>query len=76
MDITLAMLPWKLIWGLQMRRQEKVGVAFAMSCGLFAGITAIIKTTKITAMLSADFCKWHRQDRPEWALTERVGDQS
>ncbi|RKU41325.1 hypothetical protein DL546_004840 [Coniochaeta pulveracea] len=55
MDITLALLPWKLIWGLQMRKQEKVGVAFAMSCGLFAGITAIIKTTKITAMLSADF---------------------
>jgi hypothetical protein len=34
MDIALALLPWKLIWGLQMRRQEKIGVAFAMSCGV------------------------------------------
>ncbi|OIW28115.1 hypothetical protein CONLIGDRAFT_655703 [Coniochaeta ligniaria NRRL 30616] len=54
MDISLALLPWKLIWGLQMKRQEKIGVAFAMSCGVFAGITAIIKTTKIPAMLSQD----------------------
>jgi hypothetical protein len=34
MDIALALLPWKLIWNLQMRKQEKIGVAFAMSCGL------------------------------------------
>ncbi|KAB5578193.1 hypothetical protein GE09DRAFT_953002 [Coniochaeta sp. 2T2.1] len=55
MDLSLALLPWKLIWGLQMKQKEKIGVAFAMSCGVFAGITAIIKTTKIPAMLSADF---------------------
>jgi len=30
----LAMIPWKVIWGLQMKRTEKVGVAIAMSCGL------------------------------------------
>ncbi|PKS13135.1 hypothetical protein jhhlp_000477 [Lomentospora prolificans] len=54
MDITLALLPWRLIWGLQMKMKEKIGVAIAMSCGVFAGITAIIKTTKIPAMASAD----------------------
>ncbi|KEZ40759.1 putative integral membrane protein [Scedosporium apiospermum] len=54
MDITLALLPWRLIWGLQMKMKEKIGVAVAMSCGVFAGITAIIKTTKIPAMASAD----------------------
>ncbi|KAK1758832.1 hypothetical protein QBC47DRAFT_409662 [Echria macrotheca] len=54
MDIALALLPWKLIWGLQMKRNEKIGVAVAMSCGIFAGITAIIKTTQIPKMLSAD----------------------
>jgi len=77
MDISLALLPWKLIWRLQMKRQEKIGVAFAMSCGVLyvnqtpyslgrsladgshrsAGITAIIKTTKIPAMLSQDPCE-------------------
>jgi hypothetical protein len=34
MDITLALLPWKLIWKLQMKKQEKIGVAVAMSCGV------------------------------------------
>ncbi|KAK0623837.1 hypothetical protein B0T14DRAFT_425921 [Immersiella caudata] len=54
MDLTLALLPWKLIWGLQMKRKEKIGVAVAMSCGIFAGITAIIKTTHIPKMISMD----------------------
>ncbi|KAK5654592.1 hypothetical protein OQA88_7221 [Cercophora sp. LCS_1] len=54
MDLTLALLPWKLIWGLQMKTKEKIGVAVAMSCGIFAGITAIIKTTHIPKMLSTD----------------------
>jgi len=58
MDIALALLPWKLIWGLQMKKRERLGVAIAMSCGVFAGITAIIKTTKIIpGMLSLDTCK-------------------
>lgn len=34
MDITLAFLPWKLVWALQMRKKEKFGVAVAMSCGV------------------------------------------
>lgn len=34
MDIALAMLPWTVIWGLQMKVKEKIGVAIAMSCGV------------------------------------------
>jgi hypothetical protein len=34
MDLTLAMLPWTVIWKLQMRKAEKVGVAVAMSMGV------------------------------------------
>lgn len=34
MDIILAMLPWKLLWGLQMQLKEKIGVALAMSMGV------------------------------------------
>jgi hypothetical protein len=53
-DITLAMLPWKFLWSLQMKRSEKMGVGLAMSMGVFAGITAIVKTTKLPTVLSAD----------------------
>jgi hypothetical protein len=34
MDFVLALLPWKVIWNLQMKRKEKVGVALAMSMGI------------------------------------------
>ena len=34
MDITLSLLPWKLLWGLQMKKKEKIGVITAMSMGL------------------------------------------
>lgn len=34
MDATLALLPWKIVWNLQMRTQEKWGVALAMSMGV------------------------------------------
>ena len=34
MEFLLALLPWKIIWKLQMKRKEKVGVAFAMSLGI------------------------------------------
>jgi len=34
MDFVLALLPWKIIWNLQMKRKEKFGVALAMSMGI------------------------------------------
>jgi hypothetical protein len=33
-DFALALLPWKLIWGLQLKLREKLGVGIAMSMGL------------------------------------------
>jgi hypothetical protein len=34
MDAALSLLPWKIMWNLQMKRGEKIGVAFAMSMGI------------------------------------------
>jgi hypothetical protein len=34
MDISLALLPWKILWGLSMRMTDKLGVCLAMSLGL------------------------------------------
>jgi hypothetical protein len=33
-DFALAMLPWQFIWGLQMKKKEKIGVGIAMSMGI------------------------------------------
>jgi hypothetical protein len=34
MGILLALLPWKMIWKLQMKQKEKVAIALAMSMGV------------------------------------------
>ena len=34
MDFTLAVLPWRFLWTLQIKRSEKIGVTFAMSMGV------------------------------------------
>ncbi|KAK3938425.1 putative integral membrane protein [Diplogelasinospora grovesii] len=54
-DFGLALLPWKILMSFHMYRREKVGVAIAMSMGVFAGITAIMKCTTIHLLESDDF---------------------
>lgn len=34
MDISLAVIPWKILWRVQMRLAEKIGVGIAMSLGV------------------------------------------
>ncbi len=57
MYFTLAFLPWKFLWKLQMKQGEKIGVGVAMSMGVFAGVTAVVKTTMLPRMMSSDFGK-------------------
>ncbi|KAK0614424.1 hypothetical protein B0T14DRAFT_438922 [Immersiella caudata] len=54
MDFALALLPWKLLMGLQMRKTEKIGAATAMSMGVLAGIAALVKTVNIPKLYSND----------------------
>lgn len=54
MDFALALLPWKLLIGLQMRKAEKFGAAIAMSMGILAGIAAVVKTVYIPTLYSSD----------------------
>ncbi|TQN63630.1 hypothetical protein CSHISOI_11786, partial [Colletotrichum shisoi] len=54
MDILLAVLPWRLIWGLTMTKREKLGVLIAMSMGVFAGAVSFIKIRTIAAIGAFD----------------------
>ncbi|KXH29876.1 hypothetical protein CNYM01_02927 [Colletotrichum nymphaeae SA-01] len=54
MDIVLAILPWKIIWGLTMTKKEKFGVLTAMSMGVFAGAVSFIKIRTIAAIGAFD----------------------
>ncbi|OTB04629.1 hypothetical protein M426DRAFT_261904 [Hypoxylon sp. CI-4A] len=55
MDFVLAALPWPIVIKLQIRTSEKIGISIAMSMGVCAGITAIVKTTKLGVVRSEDF---------------------
>ncbi|OTA54964.1 hypothetical protein K449DRAFT_416906 [Hypoxylon sp. EC38] len=54
-DFVLAALPWPIIIKLQMRASEKIGISVAMSMGVCAGITSIIKCTKFSVLKSDKF---------------------
>ncbi|KAJ5907896.1 hypothetical protein N7495_000578 [Penicillium taxi] len=69
-DFVLALLPWTIVWSLQMKRKEKVGIAVAMSLGIFAGAAAIVKTTYLVALSAkADFT-WEIAPLLWWAAIE------
>ncbi|KAI1475589.1 hypothetical protein F4774DRAFT_421468 [Daldinia eschscholtzii] len=55
MDFVLALLPWVIIRRLQMSLKEKVGIAVAMSMGVFAGATAIVKSASLPVVNDDDF---------------------
>ncbi|KAJ5191095.1 uncharacterized protein N7498_010080 [Penicillium cinerascens] len=69
-DFVLALLPWTIVWNLQMKKKEKFGVAFAMSLGVFAGAASIVKTTYLVALSAkADFT-WELAPLLWWAAVE------
>ncbi|KAI1486420.1 hypothetical protein F5X96DRAFT_234564 [Biscogniauxia mediterranea] len=54
MDFVLAFLPWSVISKLQMKTSEKIGVSVALSMGVFAGATAIVRCTKLRVLTGHD----------------------
>jgi len=77
MDITLALLPWTLIWKLQMKKKEKAGVAIAMSMGILYvpsnHLLVLGKLCRLT-VLSQRRCHSTHQDQqdPEHAVQRYV----
>ena len=55
MDLILAIIPWKIIMNLQMQTKEKIGVALAMSMGVFAAGSAFIKCSSLPELGGRDF---------------------
>ncbi|KAF2446630.1 hypothetical protein P171DRAFT_462846 [Karstenula rhodostoma CBS 690.94] len=68
-DFALALLPWKLLWGLQLQVKEKIGVGIAMSMGLLAGVCAIIKGVHLQDVTNVDFF-YTGKDVTIWTVVE------
>ncbi|KAK8061940.1 hypothetical protein PG994_008306 [Apiospora phragmitis] len=56
MDLVLTAFPSVVIWGLQMKIRDKIGIILSMSLGLVAGVVGLYKTSTIPYVSrSADF---------------------
>ncbi|KAJ5144030.1 uncharacterized protein N7515_002817 [Penicillium bovifimosum] len=69
-DFILALLPWTIVWNLQMKKKEKFGVAFAMSLGIFAGAASIVKTIYLKALSAKSDFTWELAPLLIWAAVE------
>ncbi|KAF9877419.1 hypothetical protein CkaCkLH20_05119 [Colletotrichum karsti] len=71
-DFILALLPWKIVLGLQMKKHEKIGVAVAMSMGVLAGVMGVMKAVQSIVMLdtSAPDLFWKICIMHVWAMAE------
>ncbi|OAL51188.1 hypothetical protein IQ07DRAFT_679479 [Pyrenochaeta sp. DS3sAY3a] len=68
-DFFLALLPWTLIWHLQLRTREKLGVGIAMSMGVLSGVCAIVKGVYIVQLRQQDFF-YNGKDVTIWTAVE------
>ncbi|PVH93927.1 hypothetical protein DM02DRAFT_694622 [Periconia macrospinosa] len=70
MDFVLAILPWHIIMGLNMKRKEKLTVAFGLSLGAFAGICSIVRTYELQALSSLNEYVYDTVPMLLWSSTE------
>ncbi|EDU40764.1 hypothetical protein PtrSN002B_002834 [Pyrenophora tritici-repentis] len=68
-DFALALLPWYLIWGLQLRLREKIGVGIAMSMGVLSGVCAIAKGVYVIQLRQQDF-SYNGKELTIWTTVE------
>ncbi|KAJ6157776.1 hypothetical protein N7470_005368 [Penicillium chermesinum] len=70
MDFILSVLPWIVLWELEMKKREKAGIALAMSMGIFAAVTAFIKTSKLVNVAQVQDFTWFCSSLTIWAAAE------
>ncbi|CAJ2502230.1 Uu.00g096240.m01.CDS01 [Anthostomella pinea] len=68
-DLILAMIPWFIVVNLQMQRSEKIGVGMAMSIGVFAACTGIVRAVTLVKLRNQDF-SYNGGDIVIWSIVE------
>lgn len=54
MDFVLAILPWPVVMGLNMKRKEKITIACGLSLGVFAGCCSVVRTVELRTLASKE----------------------
>ncbi|KAF9765171.1 hypothetical protein IL306_002592 [Fusarium sp. DS 682] len=68
-DFCFAILPWFVIWELNMKRKEKITVACGLSLGIFAGICGIVRTVALNGLNASEYI-YDTVDMLIWSATE------
>ncbi|KAJ5519625.1 hypothetical protein N7463_000078 [Penicillium fimorum] len=54
-DFSFAILPWFIVWDLNMKQKEKLTVACGLSLGVFAGVCGIIRTKALGGLNASEY---------------------
>ncbi|KAK4183040.1 hypothetical protein QBC35DRAFT_456695 [Podospora australis] len=68
-DFALALLPWGIIWPLQMRKCEKILVCIGLSFGVASGVIAALKIQSLTCDIGDDIT-YNSAPLVIWTFTE------
>ncbi|TVY37762.1 hypothetical protein LSUB1_G004425 [Lachnellula subtilissima] len=69
-DFFLAVLPWFILWDLQMKRKEKRLIAASMSLGFFAMVCGIIRAISLESLSSRSDYSYDTVGLILWSSTE------
>lgn len=70
MDFILALLPITIVYHLQLSSKKKAGIAAILALGVFAGVCAIIKATKLPSLTGRSDFTWLTVSLLSWNNTE------
>ncbi|KAB8260898.1 hypothetical protein BDV32DRAFT_43353 [Aspergillus pseudonomiae] len=54
-DFSFAILPWFIVWDLNMKQKEKITVACGLSLGIFAGVCGIVRTVALAGLNASEY---------------------
>ncbi|KAJ5280940.1 hypothetical protein N7478_006312 [Penicillium angulare] len=54
-DFSFAILPWFVVWDLNMKQKEKITVACGLSLGIFAGVCGIVRTVALSGLDASEY---------------------
>ncbi|KAA8622941.1 hypothetical protein PtrV1_04247 [Pyrenophora tritici-repentis] len=70
MDFVLAILPWHVIMGLNMKRKEKITIACGLSLGVVAGACSIVRTIELQSLSSMENYVYDTASMLLWSSSE------
>ncbi|BCS25357.1 uncharacterized protein APUU_50068S [Aspergillus puulaauensis] len=70
LDFVLALFPWYALWGLNMKRKEKITICASLSLGIFAGVCGVIRTRTLDSLSQSTEYLYATTDSVIWTNSE------